>query len=80
MDLDKVIVGIGGSLHIGDTWRVDAVIARTFTTPETVSTDEAKIPLLNPVRSNPPEFEDYVNGGEYRANATVLGVGMAVNL
>jgi long-chain fatty acid transport protein len=80
IDLDKVIVGIGGSLHVGNTWRFDALIARTFTATETVSTGEAKVPLLNPVRSNPPEFEDYVNAGEYRATATVLGVGMAVNL
>jgi hypothetical protein len=27
-----------------------------------------------------PEVEDYVNGGEHRANATILSVGMAVNL
>jgi long-chain fatty acid transport protein len=79
IDLDKIVVGIGGSVHINKNWRFDGLIARTFTTPIDVSVDEAQYPLLNPVRSNPPAYQDYVNAGHYEANATLLGVGMAVN-
>ena len=81
IDLDKIVVGLGGSIHVTPTWRFDWLLARTFTTPADVSTDEAKYEMLTPVRANkpPPELRDYVNAGHYEANATVVGVGMAVN-
>ncbi len=80
IDLDKIVVGLGGSLHVTDKWRFDWMIARTFTTPADVSTREAAFEMLTPVRANKPdpEFRDYVNAGRYEANATVLGLGLAV--
>ncbi len=77
IDLDKVIVGIGGSLHLGETWRFDALVARVMGKSTDVDPTEARYPLLNPVRATPPTYPDYVNGGRYEASATILGVGLA---
>ncbi len=81
IDLDKIVVGLGGGIHVGKNWRFDWVIARTFTTAVDVSTEEAKFEMLTPVRANKPdpELRDYVNAGRYEANATVLGLGLAVD-
>ncbi len=81
IDLDKIVVGLGGSVHVTPTWRIDWMLARTFATPVDVSPDEAKFEMLTPVRANKPDpaLRDYVNAGRYEANATVLGVGLAVN-
>lgn len=84
IDLDKVIVGIGSSLHIGDTWRFDAMFARVMGKSQDVSVDPtdphaAAYPLLNPVRATPATYPDYVNGGKYEASANIIGVGLAAN-
>lgn len=81
IDLDKIVVGLGGSLHVTESWRLDWLLARTFTTAVEVSTDEAQFEMLSPVRANQPdpEYRNYVNAGTYEANATVLGVGLAVD-
>ena len=76
VDLDKVVGTIGGSLHVG-SWRFDAVYAHIFGISADVGTDQAAIPQLNPVRSNPPSSPDYVNAGKYEARADVLGMGLA---
>lgn len=79
IDLDKIILGAGGSLHISDTWRFDGMVAHVFGQSVDVDPTEARYPLLNPVRATPPTYPDYVNGGKYEANATILGVGLAAN-
>jgi len=81
IDLDKVVVGLGGSFHLSPSWRFDCMVARTFTSPVDVSPEEAKYELPSPVRANPtpPESRDYVNAGRYKASSTVLGVGFAAN-
>lgn len=79
IDLDKVIVGLGGSLHINKTWRFDALFAHVFGFSQTVSTTEAAHQPINPVKSNPAEYPIYVNAGKYSASANIIGVGMAVN-
>jgi long-chain fatty acid transport protein len=76
IDLDKVTVSLGGSLHVGGHWRFDAVYARVFGMGETVSPAEAAVPRVNPVRGNPTQTEA-VNGGTYAARADVIGVGLA---
>jgi long-chain fatty acid transport protein len=75
IDLDKVVVGIGGGLHIGEHWRLDGVYAHVFTADVTVSPAEAQVPRINPVRGNPTQTEA-INGGTYSARADVLGVGL----
>ena len=81
IDLDKVVVGLGGGLHVTDDWRIDWMIARTFTRPVDVDTDKAKYEMLSPLPANKadPKYRDYVNAGHYEANATVLGLGLAVD-
>jgi len=79
IDLDKVIVGFGGSLHVNKIWRFDALYARVFGFSETVSTTEAAHQPINPVKSNPAEYPVFINGGKYSASADIVGVGMAVN-
>lgn len=74
-DANKVIVGGGGSLHIGDHWRVDAVGSLVFLGGTTVDPAEAEVPRVNPVRGNPTKTEP-INGGDYSARALVLGVGL----
>ena len=75
IDLDKVTVALGGSLHIGEHWRLDAVYAHVFASTTTVSPQEAAVPRVNPVKGNPTQAEA-INGGTYSAQADVLGVGL----
>jgi long-chain fatty acid transport protein len=74
-DGNKLIIGLGGSLHIGEHWRLDATYARVAHFDVTVSPDEAAVPRVNPVRGNPTDTEA-VNGGNYSSRANVFGVGM----
>ncbi len=73
LDADKVIVGLGGSFHLSEAWRFDAVVSQVFAGEVSVDPATAKIPRVNPVKGNPTESEA-VNGGTYKFGATVLGV------
>ena len=73
--MNKVTLGLGGSLHIGDHWRLDAVYAHVFAPDLTVNPSTAAVPRVNPVQGNPTATES-INGGEYSARADVLGVGV----
>ena len=75
IDMDKVTLGIGGGLHIGEHLRLDGVYAHVFTGDVTVSPAEAAVPRVNPVKGNPTPV-DAINGGTYSARADVLGVGL----
>jgi long-chain fatty acid transport protein len=75
LDLNKVTASIGGSLHVGKHWRLDAVYAHVFTGDATVDPAEAAVPRVNPVKGNPTAGEA-VNGGLYSARADVIGVGV----
>ena len=75
IDLNKYTVSLGGGLHIGAHWRLDAVYAHVFTSQATVDPAEAAVTRVNPVRGNPTATEA-VNGGLYSARADVLGVGV----
>ncbi|MBI5537195.1 MAG: outer membrane protein transport protein [Deltaproteobacteria bacterium] len=79
IDLDKVVLGIGGSLHVNKIWRFDALFAHVFGMGTTVPTDQAAINPVNPVRAAGAPYPTTVNGGRYEASANILGVGMAVN-
>lgn len=73
IDMDKITLSVGGSLHIGEHWRLDAVYAHLFASSVNVSPDEAKIPRVNPIAGNAPL--EAVNGGRYSASADLVGVG-----
>jgi long-chain fatty acid transport protein len=75
IDLDKVTLALGGSLHIGK-WRFDGVIARVMGMPVNVGLDEQRVVQVNPVQANPAPTPHYINAGKYQADATVLGVGL----
>ena len=75
IDMNKYTVSLGGGLHIGTHWRLDAVYAHIFTSDQTVAPSDARSPQINPVKGNPTDTE-YVNGGTYSARADVIGVGV----
>ena len=77
IDLDKVIASVGGSLHLDRRLRLDAVYARVMGIATEVSTSEASITHVNPIRANPPESPTAINAGSYSARADVLGIGLA---
>ena len=84
IDLDKVILSLGSSLHINDRWRVDVMYSRVMGKSETVSSalpanGGGGFPLLNPVRATPSPTPEYVNSGKYEASANIFGLGLAVN-
>lgn len=79
VDLDKLAITAGASLHLGRL-RLDGVVAQIVTAPADVSTSEASVAQVSPVRANPSPTPHTVNAGEYRASATVLGVGLAYRL
>ncbi len=75
IDLNKYTLALGGGLHLGAHWRLDAVYAHVFTSQANVDPSEAAVPRVNPVKGNPTATEA-VNGGLYTARADVLGVGV----
>lgn len=74
-DANKVIASIGGSVHVGEHWRMDAMGSLILLGGTSVDPEEAGVPRVNPVRGNPTNTES-VNGGEYTARAFILGVGV----
>jgi long-chain fatty acid transport protein len=75
IDMDKVTVALGDSLHIGKHWRFDLTYAHVFAMPVDVDPASAKIAKVNPVAGNPTALEA-INGGHYSATAEVLGAGL----
>jgi long-chain fatty acid transport protein len=75
VDMNKVTLGMGGSIHVGPHWRFDAMFAHTFASTVVVDPSIAAVPKVNPVQGNPTQSES-VNGGTYTASAEVLGVGL----
>jgi long-chain fatty acid transport protein len=76
VDMNKVTASIGGGIHIGKSWRFDAVYAHVFASSVTVTPQEAAESRINPVQGNPVSSPTAVNGGTYSATADVLGVGL----
>lgn len=74
-DAHKVIGSAGGSVHIGEHWRMDAVGSLVMLNGTKLDPADAKVPRVNPVRGNPTSTEP-INGGSYNARAIVLGVGI----
>jgi long-chain fatty acid transport protein len=74
IDSFKVTPAVGGGIHIGDHWRLDAVYAHVFASDVTVTPQEAAVPRVNPVQGNPTQTEA-INGGTYSSRADILGVG-----
>ncbi|MDB4946621.1 MAG: rane protein involved in aromatic hydrocarbon degradation [Labilithrix sp.] len=73
-DANKFMGAVGGSLHAGDHWRLDAVAALVLLGATTVAPEAARVPRVNPVQGNPTATEA-INGGDYSARAVILGVG-----
>ncbi|MDF2693305.1 MAG: rane protein involved in aromatic hydrocarbon degradation [Labilithrix sp.] len=74
-DASKLIGSAGGSIHVGEHWRMDAVASLVLLNGTTVAPQDAAVPRVNPVRGNPTKTEP-INGGDYSARAVVLGVGV----
>lgn len=74
-DANKAIGSAGGSIHIGEHWRLDAMGALVLLDGTAVDPDQARVPRVNPVRGNPTATEA-INGGDYSARALILGVGV----
>jgi long-chain fatty acid transport protein len=74
-DANKIIGSAGGSVHVGEHWRMDAVASLVLLNGTTVAPQDAQVPRVNPVRGNPTKTEP-INGGDYSARALILGVGL----
>jgi long-chain fatty acid transport protein len=74
-DSDKVVATVGGGVHIGAHWRMDAVGGLALLSGTNVDPATAKVPRVNPVQGNPVATEA-INGGLYSAHAIILGVGV----
>jgi long-chain fatty acid transport protein len=79
IDSNKVAASIGGSLFIGEHWRLDGVLSHSFEGHVNVTPGEAAIPLINPVKGNPTQ-NNAVNGGSYAVDLWVLGGGLEYRL
>lgn len=73
-DANKVVGSVGGSIHVGNHWRMDAMGGLVLLQGTDVAPGEAKVPRVNPVKGNPTATES-INGGTYAARAIILGVG-----
>jgi len=74
-DANKVVASIGGGLHIGEHWRMDALGALVLLNSVDLDPKDAKVPRVNPVQGNPVATEP-INGGSYSGKAIILGVGV----
>jgi len=74
-DANKIVGSAGGSVHVGEHWRMDAVAALVLLNGTTVDPAQAQVPRVNPVSGNPTKTEA-INGGDYSARAIILGVGV----
>jgi long-subunit fatty acid transport protein len=74
-DANKLIGSVGGSVHIGERWRMDAVGALVLLDGTILDPAKAQVPRVNPVAGNPTKTEA-INGGDYAARAIILGVGV----
>ncbi|HEY2517653.1 MAG TPA: outer membrane protein transport protein [Polyangiaceae bacterium] len=74
LDMSKVTLSMGGSLHVGDHWRFDFLYAHLFCNSVYVSPSQAMIPHINPINGNAPL--EPVNGGTYTAEADLIGLGV----
>lgn len=73
-DANKLIGSVGGSVHVGQHWRMDAVGALVLLDGTILDPANAQVPRVNPVAGNPTKTEA-INGGDYAARAIILGVG-----
>ncbi|MGK3987191.1 outer membrane protein transport protein [Sorangium sp. So ce136] len=76
IDATKVTTAAGLGVHLG-RWRLDASYAHVFAAGVTVDPRDARVPQVSPVRANPPEDPNFINGGAYSARANVVGLGVA---
>jgi hypothetical protein len=78
IDGPKMNAAIGGGVKIGDHVRFDAVYSHVFLGDVTVMPEQAAIGPINPVRGNPapPPAIPAVNGGVYRVETDIMGIGM----
>ena len=73
LDMSKVTTSIGLGIHFASHWRVDLLYAHLFCSDVYVSPAVAQIPHINPLNGNAPL--EPVNGGTYRAEADLIGLG-----
>jgi long-chain fatty acid transport protein len=76
MDSDKITTALGVSLHLG-ALRLDATYAHVFGFDVTVDPREARAPQVSPVKANPAENPNYINGGDYSHRSNIIGLGLA---
>ena len=74
LDVAKVTASVGAGFHLGAHWRFDAVYAHIFGFSTTVTPEEAAVPRINPVKGNATPMQA-VNGGDYSAQADLIGLG-----
>lgn len=74
-DANKLIGSVGGSVHVGEHWRMDAVASLVLLDGTVLDPKNAQVPRVNPVAGNPTKTEA-INGGDYSARAVILGVGV----
>jgi long-chain fatty acid transport protein len=75
VDSSKFAASVGGSIVVSRHLRLDAVFSHTFASNVTVAPREAATTPVNPVNGNPTS-KVAINGGEYRQNLNVIGVGL----
>jgi long-chain fatty acid transport protein len=73
LDMSKVTASFGFGLHFARHWRVDLLYAHLFCSDVYVSPSVAQIPHINPLNGNAPL--EPVNGGTYKAEADLIGLG-----
>ncbi len=76
LDAGKATLSGGLGIGVGDA-RFDVVYAHQFYPTVEVSPKDAKLPQTFPLKANPPDNPDYINGGIYNWSIDVVGVGFS---
>ncbi len=74
MDFDKTTLTVGGSVHVGDGFRLDVLYGHVLVADAYVPAADARIPRVSALAGNAPL--EAVNGGHYGADSDLVGLGM----
>lgn len=74
LDAGKVTTALGVALHVG-SFRFDLTYAHVFASEVTVDPRVARVAQVSPVKANPSQNPDYINGGIYNQRTNVIGLG-----
>jgi long-chain fatty acid transport protein len=77
LDAGKATPSAGLGITVDDKARFDLVYAHQFYPEVVVAPEEARLEQTYPLKANPAQRPDYINGGTYNWTADIVGIGFS---